>query len=79
MSTKTFFKVFKKITIQIVIGPNNLKENCVEKLRNYIAKKYIFSRTFMHSSEMRGMCIMKWPSKMLQNLPYFWNKENPRV
>ena len=34
MSTKTFFKVFKKITIQIVIGPNNLKENCVEKLRN---------------------------------------------
>ena len=27
----------------------------------------------MHSSEMRGLCIMKWASKMLQNLPYFWN------
>ena len=27
----------------------------------------------MHSSEMRGLCLMKWPSEMLQNLPYFWN------
>ena len=27
----------------------------------------------LHSSEIRGLCLMKWPSKMLQNLPYFWN------
>ena len=25
----------------------------------------------MHSSEIRGLCLMKWPSKTLQNLPYF--------
>ena len=24
-----------------------------------------------HSSEIRGFCLMKWPSKMHQNLPYF--------
>ena len=26
-----------------------------------------------HSSEIRGLCLMKWPSETLQNLPYFWN------
>ena len=26
-----------------------------------------------HSSEIRGLCKMKWPSELLQNLPYFWN------
>ena len=26
-----------------------------------------------HSSEIRGLCLMKWPCKTLQNLPYFWN------
>ena len=26
-----------------------------------------------HSSEIRGLCLMKWPSEMLQNLAYFWN------
>ena len=25
----------------------------------------------VHSSEIRGLCLMKWPSKTLQNLPYF--------
>ena len=25
-----------------------------------------------HSSEIRGLCMMKWPCEMLQNLPYFW-------
>ena len=24
-------------------------------------------------SEIKGLCLMKWPSKTLQNLPYFWN------
>ena len=28
-----------------------------------------------HSSEIRGLCLMKWPSKMLQNLPYFYHKK----
>ena len=26
---------------------------------------------YYHSSEIRGLCLMKCPSKMLQNLPYF--------
>ena len=26
-----------------------------------------------HSSEIRGLCLMKWPSERLQNLPNFWN------
>ena len=26
-----------------------------------------------HSSEIRDLCLMKWPSEMLQNLQYFWN------
>ena len=29
-----------------------------------------------HSSEIRGLCLMKWPSEMLQNLPYFWNTKS---
>ena len=27
--------------------------------------------TTNHSSEIRGLCLMKWPIKILQNLPYF--------
>ena len=27
----------------------------------------------MYSSEIRGLCLMKWPCEILQNLPYFWN------
>ena len=26
----------------------------------------------IHSSEKRGLCLMKCPGKMLQNLSYFW-------
>ena len=29
----------------------------------------------IHSSEIRGWCLMKWPSKTLQNLPYFMYKK----
>ena len=32
-----------------------------------------------HSSEIRGLCLMKWPSKTLQNLPHFWNMKTRRV
>ena len=28
---------------------------------------------YVHSSEIRGLCLMKWPREMLQNLSYFWN------
>ena len=31
-----------------------------------------------HSSEIRGWCLMKCSSKMLQNLPYFILYENPK-
>ena len=35
---------------------------------------YKMSRNiYGHSSEIRGLCLMKWPSKMLQNLSYFRN------
>ena len=26
-----------------------------------------------HFLEIRGLCLMKWPREMLQNLPYVWN------
>ena len=26
-----------------------------------------------HSSEIRGLCLMKCSCETLQNLPYFWN------
>ena len=26
-----------------------------------------------HSLEIWGLCLMKWPSETLKNLPYFWN------
>ena len=32
-----------------------------------------------HSSEIRGLCLMKWPSKMLQNLPFFIYIQKPKV
>ena len=28
----------------------------------------------VHSSEIGGLCLMKWPSEILQNLPYFMYK-----
>ena len=33
------------------------------------------SRIASHSSEIGGLCLMKGQSKMLQNLPYSWNKK----
>ena len=29
-----------------------------------------------HSSEIGGLCLMKWPSQTLQSLPYFWNTKS---
>ena len=32
-----------------------------------------------HSSEIRGLCLMKWPGETLQNLSYFWNTKTNAV
>ena len=32
-----------------------------------------------HSSEIRGLCLMKLSNEMLQNLPYFWNMKTQVV
>ena len=47
-------------------------QNTVESLILFYHQtpKYM---SHMHSSEIRGLCLMKCSSKMLQNLPYFWN------
>ena len=29
-----------------------------------------------HSPEIRGLCLMKWPSKVLQNLSSLWNTKS---
>ena len=29
--------------------------------------------TYIHSSEIKSLCLMECPSKMFQNLPYFWS------
>ena len=36
-------------------------------------EKIMFKKRFWgkHSSEIRGICLMKWPDETLQNLPYF--------
>ena len=31
---------------------------------------------YLHSSQFEGLCSTKSSSKMLQNLPYFWNTKN---
>ena len=42
-----------------------------EEEENEMEDDWIKFLLFHHSSEIRGLCFMKWPSKMLQNLPYF--------
>ena len=32
-----------------------------------------------HPSEIRGLCLIKWPSETLQNLLYFWNMKTHLV
>ena len=39
-----------------------------------IFKKYHVAH--VHSSEIRGLCLMKCSSEMLQNLPYFWHTKS---
>ena len=33
------------------------------------------TQILIQCSEIRGLCLMKWPSEKLQNFPYFWNKK----
>ena len=35
--------------------------------------KKIVRKATLHSSEIRGLCLMKCSSETIQNLPYFWN------
>ena len=35
--------------------------------------------TYVHSSEIGGLCLMKCSSEMLHNLPYFWNTKTHTV
>ena len=63
---------------------NNSFENIGKHQSNLIRNKrgmynYEFNLLYVllhtssvHSSEIRSLCFMKWPSEMLQNLP-FWN------
>ena len=45
-----------------------------------LPKFYLLENAFtVHSSEIRSLCLMKCPSKMLQNLPYFIHKKNPKL
>ena len=49
-----------------------------------LGKKVVFYLKWHSNQEWcfifrnRGLCLMKWPSKILQNLPYFWNMKNLR-
>ena len=64
---------------------NNSFENIGKHQSNLIRNKrgmynYEFNLLYVllhtssvHSSEIRSLCLMKWPSEMLQNLPHFWN------
>ena len=31
--------------------------------------------SILHSSEIGGLCLMKWSSEILQNLPSFWHQK----
>ena len=44
----------------------------------YFHTKITFwTRNIFHSSEIRGLCLMEWPSETLQNLLLFLEYENP--
>ena len=46
---------------------------CISKSKSqqsFCGKSYTLKK---HSLEIRGLCLMKCSSEMLQNLPYFWN------
>ena len=79
-----FFRVFQSILCTKKEEPKkneSLKRE--NKLKAFIKRSsepllnlHVSSNTssqVIHSSEIRSLCLMKWPSEMLQNLSYFWN------
>ena len=46
--------------------------------RSLKKKKFYYSQSYLHSSEIRGLCLIKLSSEMLY-LPYFWNKKTQTV
>ena len=47
----------------------------IKYLGIYLTHTATYIHTLVHSSEIRGLCLMKLSSEILQNLPYFWNKK----
>ena len=53
-------------------GLTSQKEWAWEKCtKTKIRLKNFANNSYIHSSKIRGLCSMKWPSELLQNLPYF--------
>ena len=63
---EVFFSLFALNYLQIIIC--KLFAN-----KNYLQINLPSTYIGTHSSEIRGLCLMKCSSEMLQNLPYLWN------
>ena len=58
--------------LKLIFGTNRLNFGSRTERSVRIRFENILSTYFyIHSSEIRGLCLMKWPAKMLQNLPCF--------
>ena len=54
----------------------SLNANSNNVIKHYNKKLLVLGK-MAHSSEKGGLCLMKWPSKMLRNLTYIWNIWKP--
>ena len=80
-SLKILFKIqYKKILPMHDVLHKTCKMFWMDSFENEFFKTYIFkvqtcySVLSTHSSEIKGLCWMKWPSEMLL---YFWTKKHP--
>ena len=67
-----YFVLWKKCKFRVLCS--TLDPLVLKKKKSFIEFYMIFdivSHYARHSSEIRGLCLMKWPDKILQNLPYF--------
>ena len=73
-----FFMQFHDAAHSLFI--NLFRYLCIVKA-DYLSEHNIQPRVSLlyHSSEIRGLCLMKCSNKMLQNLPNFWNKKIQEV
>ena len=39
---------------------------------NVEKRDVLLGKIIYHSSEIRGLCLIKWPNETIQNLSYFW-------